>query len=317
MNKDTGTLFGQVAERILKAPGMIEPIERKLLFEAAYQCTNLPIVEFGAFFGASTLALALGANAKGTNPHSIFCIDAFEVDESHGFHKHVIAYARACGSEGLLKQNGTKSNWIEITRRVLGDQADSVILAESLVNEQMDMTFLPQEIGLLHLDLPKDAATLKPIIREVFPRLVEESTIIFQDYAYQFSNELICFFEQCEKAGVIKPYAIAASTMAYKVTSQGPTDLDWVGLLNQALSNQDGLLDRAIERYKHIPGARNQEIVALMAASVRACATPETSACDQTQEKIRKLISDMNTLDKARASFILAELLTESLAPHG
>lgn len=81
--------------RIQDAPGMIEEDERRLLFKAAYNCQNLPIVELGAFLGASTLALAKGLEARNENTENkICCIDTFEVSKSHAFHKHVISYAK-------------------------------------------------------------------------------------------------------------------------------------------------------------------------------------------------------------------------------
>ena len=79
------------------------------------------------------------------------------------------------------------------------------------------MTFLPETIGLLHLDLPKDAKTIQPILKGAFPRLRQGSIIAFQDYAYQFSNELISLFELLEQLGYIKAVNIAASSMFFEV----------------------------------------------------------------------------------------------------
>ena len=98
------------------APGMIEESERRLLFKAAFNC-RLPVVEFGAFFGASTLALACVLSAGQANPEPLTCIDAFEVESDHSFHKHVINYAKNCKAENLLRTDKTKTNWMELQKQ--------------------------------------------------------------------------------------------------------------------------------------------------------------------------------------------------------
>ena len=183
--------YEKVQKNLLMAPGMVEESERRLLFKAAFNC-QLPVVEFGAFFGASTLALACGTSAGQAKPTPITCIDAFEVDVNHCFHKHVINYAKRFKAEKLLQSNGKKTNWKEVTKAVLGAKSKDVKLIKGVVDKKFDMSVLPETIGLLHLDLPKDAATMLPILKGAFPRLQCGGIIAFQDYAYQFSNELRC-----------------------------------------------------------------------------------------------------------------------------
>ena len=102
--------YEKVKTRLLRAPGMIEESERRLLFKAAFDCKNLAIVEFGAFFGASTVALASGAISNGENHNPVICVDAFEVDINHNFYKYVINYAKKCNAEKLLSIEGSKVN---------------------------------------------------------------------------------------------------------------------------------------------------------------------------------------------------------------
>ena len=99
----------------------------------------------------------------------------------------------------MVRKNG-KTNWLQITQAVLGKELKTVKLIQGLVDNEFDMDQLPPQIGLLHLDLPKDAKTLIPILKGACPRLICGSIIAFQDYAYQLSNELISFFELLESA---------------------------------------------------------------------------------------------------------------------
>ena len=135
--------YEKVQKRLLMAPGMIEESERRLLFKAAFNLSDLPVVEFGAFFGASTLALAFGLAAGQANPKPLTCIDAFEVESDHSFHKHVINYAKHCKAEKLLRTDKTKTNWMEITKAVPGKKANKVKLIKGIVDEKFDMTILP------------------------------------------------------------------------------------------------------------------------------------------------------------------------------
>lgn len=316
MQKMSEILFRERADQICQAPGMIEPTERYLLFDAAYNCTQHTVVEFGAFFGASTLALASGLAARNLNTEKIICVDAFEVSKSNGFHKHVIAYAERWRARHLLKEGENTTEWMRVTQATLGAEAERVRLIKGLVDEEFDMSFLPRTIGLLHLDMPKDAETIRPIVKNAFPRLAEGAVIAFQDYAYQFSNELIAFFHLAELEGLIKPYAIAASSMFYRVSISSPKASDWQHLLDQSQQQQSSLVTRATERYSSLNGCRPSEVIALKAATIRAEASSEEITTFEAQGRISKLIKEMHQIDTNRASFVLAELLTEKLGPH-
>jgi hypothetical protein len=316
MKSAAQTAYEKVKKSLLMAPGMVEESERRLLFKAAFNC-RLPVVEFGAFFGASTLALAHGLSASETKPFPLTCIDAFEVRTDHSFHKHVISYARRCKAEKLLRTDGERTNWLEITKAVLGNKIENVRLIKGIVNNNFDMTLLPETIGLLHLDLPKDAKTIQPILKGAFPKLSKGSIIAFQDYAYQFSNELISLFELLEQLGYIKAVNIAASSMFFEVQndySLSPENLD--SILQKAVDNQTNLIQNAIQKYKNYQTSRPQEIIALYSAAIRATTTEKKSSKFQQQHHIRTLIKQIFAIDGERAAFTLAELLTETLETH-
>ena len=316
MKSPSQVAYEKVQARLAKAPGMIEESERRLLFEAAFNSNGLPIVEFGAFFGASTVALACGAAARTTGQVPIFCIDAFEVDNDHNFHKYVLGYAQSVKPEKLLIKNNGKTNWLQITKAVLGKEQKMVNIIQGLVDNKFDMTQLPPKIGLLHLDLPKDAQTLIPILKGAFPRLTDGSMIAFQDYAYQLSNELISFFEILEKQKYIKPISIAASSMFYEVCTNKMKEIDLLNLLTESMNNQEILIRDAITKYSSYSTARGQESIALYGAVIRSIIAQKDSGEFQQKEKIQKVIEKMYQINPSRAAFVLSDLITEDIEQH-
>lgn len=316
MKSDAQLAYEKVQKTLHMAPGMIEECEKRLLFKTAFNCRDLPAVEFGAFFGASTLALAHGLSEGQSNPHPLICIDAFEVEADHGFHKHVINHAKRCQGEHLLQKTGSKTNWIEITKAVLGDQKKNVRLIKGVVNNNFNMTILPKRIGLLHLDLPKDAKTIWPILKGVFPRLTQGSVIAFQDYAYQFSNELISLFELLEQREHIKAINIAASSIFYEVKINTFSADTLASILQEAVKNQTKLINDAIHRYKKYSNSRPKEIIALHAAAICAVMAQTDSSPFEKKKEIRNLILMMTDIDKQWGSRYLTELLTEEIERH-
>lgn len=316
MKSEAQQAYEKCRERLLSAPGMIEEKERRLLFKAAYNCPDLPVVEFGTFFGASALALASGLAARNLNPHQIICIDAFEVSKDHRLHKHVMDFAKRCNGIGLLTQDDQKTNWLRITQAVLGEHLERAKLVPGIVDSEFNTSLIPERIGLLHLDLPKDARTIEPILKGAIPRLLTNSVIVFQDYAYQFSNELIAFFELLEQNGHLQAIDIAASSIYYRVTSQDPESVDWGSILRDSLDKQCALIASAIKRYETYRPHRGRELIALKGAAIRAEATNKLPANFEQQRIIQRYIQEMMGMDPSHAAFILAELFTEEIAQH-
>ena len=310
MKSKAQSAYEDVQKRLLMAPGMIEESERRLLFKYAFNCRSLPVVEFGVFFGASTLALTCGISSMKANPAHLTCIDSFEVEADHSFHKYVIIYAKRCGAENLLQINGTKTNWMKITQAVLGSEAKNVRLIKGIVDKNFDMSLLPETIGLLHLDLPKDAETMRPILKGAFPRLIKGSIIAFQDYAYQFSNELIAFFELLEQCNYIKAVNIAASSMFFEVQKKLISASNLNSLLHEAVKNQTSLIQQAIQKYKDYSNSRPQQIIALHAAAIQAVRTSQPHSSFTQQSKIAYHLQEMNHLEANHAARVLSELLT-------
>ena len=121
MKSEAQICYEKVQNEILSSPGMVEESERRLLFKHAFASRgDQSIVEFGAFFGASSLSLLAGANAK--KKQKVICIDAYEVSQDHRFCKHVISIAQRYHLEKLLEKKGNKINWRRITEKVIGEK---------------------------------------------------------------------------------------------------------------------------------------------------------------------------------------------------
>ena len=178
------------------------------------------------------------------------------------------------------------------------------------------MSVLPETIGLLHLDLPKDAATMLPILKGAFPRLQCGGIIAFQDYVYQFSNELIALFETLEQNKIIRPVNIAASSVFFEVCTENMAQIDYDNLVTIALSNQHRLINEATKKYQKYSNSRPQEVIALYAAALWAFRSGHSPTTFQQQAHCREIINEMLRLNKERAIFVLAELLSEKIEGH-
>jgi hypothetical protein len=310
--------FNAYKTSLIEAPGMIEDIERRFLFKCAFNCTCLPIVEFGSFFGASTLALASGLHACGINKSKVISIDAFEVALDHPFGRYVEQYSKKYGLSHMLRRSPTSLNWLSITQAVIAKRANQVQLMPAVVDDNFSAECLPDEIGLLHLDLPKNAKTIIPVIDSAFVRLVSGSIIAFQDYAYQFSNELIAFFCNLQRNNIVTPIAIAASTTYYRLNKHISEPANWRLLLCEAVSDQNRLLPMAISQYGRFPNARKQELIALHAAAIRANqeSLNDNHHISKQKESIARHIKSMGLLCMHRSAFVLSELFAEKVEPH-
>lgn len=318
MKSESQKAYEKVQARLLQAPGMIEESERRLLFKAAFK-SNLPVVEFGAFFGASTLALASGVAASENSKRHIYCFDAFEVKQNHPFHKHVIDYAARSNAKHLLRQKNGYTNWEEVTKSVIGnDLIDLVKFKKTIVGPNLKKSDLPEKIGLLHLDLPKDAETIKPIAEIAFPNVQKGGTIAFQDCAYHFSNELIAYFELLEQNNILRMTAIAASSTFYEVITDQPHNIDWSRLLENVGDNniQVELLHSAIRRYTSLQNSRSQEIIAMNGALIKGILENKAPISIADTIEIKNYIQNISKLDTERAAFVIAELLSEKLEKH-
>lgn len=86
--------------------------------------------------------------------------------------------------------------------------------------------------------------------------------------------------------------------------------------LQKAINNQTSLIQDAIQKYKSYQNSRDQEIIALYSAAIRAAMTETNSSKFQQKNNVQALIKQIPAIDAERAAFTLAELLTETLETH-
>ncbi len=318
MKSDAQNAFEKNRQVLYSAPGMIEEAERKLLFKSAFMSLDLPIVEFGSFFGASTLALAKGVKSKRNCPEiiKIYSFDAFKVSRHHAFYEQVINFAKFFNLDDLLQYSGSEVDWIKVTKTILKDDLDVTEINQILINDDFNPSILPQRIGFIHLDLPKDSETIRPILKSAFPLLVKGSTVVFQDFYYYFSDELIAFFELLEDKGIITSINVAGSSNFYRLNIDYANKVPWLDLLTESLDNKNMLIRNAINRHSINKMSSSKQIIRLITALINSIAKYPLPIRGKSKHMISNLIRRSNEINTAETAEILAALLVERLEQH-
>lgn len=196
-------------------PGMIEPVERKLLYRLARE---LPFgegdcaVEFGAFFGKSTAFIALGLSERSTRLPTLYVYDSFGCDSEGSFKPLVLGFAESGGVRDLVREENGRVDFLPVFNFYLKTQVDSgavVATRAELINS------LPPDrpIMLMHIDSPKMYVDFKPILFRFFPKVKVGAAIIFQDFFYHWSATLIAAVGVLARLGVLEVRESAASSL--------------------------------------------------------------------------------------------------------
>lgn len=142
------------------------------------------------------------------------------------------------------------------------------------------------------------------------------SIIAFQDYAYQFSNELITFFELLEQKSIVEKYKMAASSIFYKVKSSRTKEINWEEILKTALLDEENLIRNAETKYSKITSARIQEKIKIKGALIRSMACKNKAYDFSNRTKLRTEIEKMMHMNSTLGGFVLAEIMTQEIEPH-
>ena len=210
-----------------KIPGMVELCEQLTLKNEA-QSINLndngSIVEFGAFFGLSTLCLVNGlVNNPRYTPQSqrIYTYDCFDCAANGDFKNYVEDFAKRGGVQSLLEVNRGRVSFFKIFEHYLSSEI-SEELVEPIISF-VDNSLPPKnlkKISLLHLDSPKHYEELRPIIKNFFPLLQRSSVILAQDFFYMWTATLIAAFGVMIESKKIAPRYSSASTLVFDVLDE-------------------------------------------------------------------------------------------------
>jgi hypothetical protein len=297
---------------IRRLPGMVSTAERRVLFGYALRSTAAA-VEFGTFFGASAGAIASGI-CRNTDPalRTAHLYDAFQSDVSHPFARHVYERAKAYGLSTLLELESNRVSWLKLTKNVLEPWQDHVTMNQVIIDTGRKIPGLPDKIGLLHLDMPKDLHTASAIIDQVFNRCEKGAVIAYQDYYYHFSGDLIAFFCYLTTSGYLSMEKSVDCTAYFRVNRQMPKHLT-------AMFSENDIVHflTLATRVSHQHDINSQQKVslrmALLETRLRRQSTPSdlTALQDELVELILKSMQD----DPRRTAVCLSQIVSERVVP--
>jgi hypothetical protein len=202
-------------------PGMIELVERKMLFEKAREVALSDmdcIVEFGAFFGRSTncIAQGLSSNPKYSSSSFLYTYDSFECDVDGWFAPHVHGYAQNANILHLINVKNGRVDFEPVFKHYLDHYIKSNLVI-SVKSELVDSHPPENSIALMHIDSPKYYEEFKIIFYRFFPKTKKGSIIIFQDFFYHWSGSLILIVAILIDKGFISVEESAASSLISKI----------------------------------------------------------------------------------------------------
>jgi len=211
--------------RFLRLPGMTGYQERMDLVRICQQELKGTgaAIEFGAFLGASTAAIQHGirSNAMLSPTTEFHVVDCFKTPTNSTFAQYVREFARAGRVDDLLTE---KDSWLcffdaFISNVDAGDQ--HLVIHRCFVS---DFSWKTQPVEFIHLDLPKDWNQAENIISQIFPDLVLDAKVLFQDFCYQWSAELIGMVGHLIRMGHIRPCRVTDTTLTCSVAKRFTLD---------------------------------------------------------------------------------------------
>jgi hypothetical protein len=224
-------------------PGMIEPVERELLYRLA---RDLPFsdedcaVEFGSFFGKSTAFIAQGLAERAVRPPTLYAYDSFGCDSYGSFRPLVFQFAASGGVTELVREESGRVDFLPVFQFYLKPKIDSgavVTRRAELIN-----SFPPDgPIMLMHIDSPKMYVDFKPILFRFLPRMKIGGALVFQDFFYHWSASLIAAVGLLARVGVLEFRESAASSLV--CTMQKSIDYRAASEIDLAISSDDQILD--------------------------------------------------------------------------
>jgi hypothetical protein len=223
-------------------PGMIEPVERELLYRLARE---LPFtdsdcaVEFGCFFGRSTAFIARGLREHSPRVPKLHVYDSFGCDSRGGFRASVLEFAEAGGVRELVREENGRVDFLPVFHFYHKKNIESgalVVERAELANSHPP----GDSIMLMHIDSPKLYVDFKPILFRFFPKLKHGGCIVFQDFFYHWSATLIAAVGALVHFGVLDIRESAASSLVCRL--QGKFDERVASEVDLALSSDDRIL---------------------------------------------------------------------------
>lgn len=241
-------------------PGMVEPIESKLLYKLANSLNfqeGDSVVEFGTFFGRSTNAICQGLdqNSSFIANGNFFAYDSFCCDIGGSFKPYVYSFAESAKVTQLIQRNDRNINFYPVFAHFLKKYIDkqTVIPVQA---ELKDSEIYTNSILLMHIDSPKFYTDFKTILFDFLPKMKNGGTVIFQDFFYHWSATLIAVIGILLRKKYLKITETAASSLACKIIKKiEKQDAIEIDLLMKDESEVPSYIDIAISECHKIEAA--------------------------------------------------------------
>jgi hypothetical protein len=210
----------------LKVPGMMGFDERMNLFQLckAYASPG-HLIEFGTLLGASTSAMMAGLAQRGAPAGGarFHVVDFFRTPADSAFAAEVVRLAGSRPSRHPPVQAG---EWLVFKEAFLENVAPWQAQVPLTVHECLlaDFHWSGDDIGFIHLDLPKDWDQLERVISKTFTSLVPGALLLFQDFVYHWSAELIAFAGHALNTGLLRATHLVDTTLVCTTTRRITAD---------------------------------------------------------------------------------------------
>jgi hypothetical protein len=226
-------------------PGMIEPIEQKMLQDICSKINLNPsdiVIEYGSFFGRSTNCIIEGLlNNKSYSKKEILLVyDSFKCKNEGSFNKYVQAFAKVGKVENLIKEDSGFINFRGIFNHFIATNIPMQIYECELY----EIKPISNPIAFMHIDSPKYYSEFKYIFNNHFENLRPGSVIIFQDFFYHWSATLIAAVELLIQKKFIEVNETAASSL--KTTVLKSFSMDNIKEINDIMTSID--INKTIEQ---------------------------------------------------------------------
>lgn len=220
----------------LRVPGMMGYDERMNLYETCRsELSGKGVaVEFGSFFGASSAAIQQGlrGNRLDSCNTEFHVVDCFRSSLTSEFSQLALEFSRLGQVDHLLTE---EDGWLNFYKAFLShvDATDPKLIIHQCFLS--DFVWESKPVEFLHLDMPKDWTLASSIATKIFPDLVTGAKVLFQDFGYQWSAELIAMIGNMINMGLIHPYRLTDTTLSVDVVQ--PISKNAVAKLEQKMSS--------------------------------------------------------------------------------
>jgi hypothetical protein len=234
---------------------MLSMQERYRLYLAAKEISlnpNVILLEFGVFFGGSLEALSLGLSE---NPNGgkigrgrIIGVDAFECLAAGTFHGIVLERAGIAGYPEKLQFNEGMVNWKSLVHENLKGRINVELVKAAASAYRHDGS----SIALVHLDLPKYFREMETILVAIVESLKPGGLVVFQDFFYHWSAEIIAFIFYVLERGGFEPLYLQDSTFAMKNTG---LNVELINGFSRELADADSIVNILLRLVQYVDKA--------------------------------------------------------------